>query len=267
MTASIFPFLQDMSLIEVLDLCMVLLLIFQLFRALRKSVAFNIFIGSLVVYIIFMVVKRLEMPLMSELLDRLVSIGLIGLIVVFQPEIRKFLISVGRRSPLGKNGFISRLFQSNSLNKYIVEEEVIEEITQALRSLQQKQLGALLVFAPFDQHDIDGHSGLWINGRLSAKLLESIFMKESPLHDGAVLIDKDKLLAAGVVLPISDNAQLPREIGLRHRSAVGASELHDCLVVVLSEETQQFSIAKSGKLSYQTPMEEVKRAMYEALIA
>lgn len=144
MTASIFPFLQDMSLIEVLDLCMVLLLIFQLFRALRKSVAFNIFIGSLVVYIIFMVVKRLEMPLMSELLDRLVSIGLIGLIVVFQPEIRKFLISVGRRSPLGKNGFISRLFQSNSLNKYIVEEEVIEEITQALRSLQQKQLGALL---------------------------------------------------------------------------------------------------------------------------
>jgi uncharacterized protein (TIGR00159 family) len=267
MTASFFSYYQQLNAIEVLDLLIVLLLVFQLFRALRHSVAFNIFVGSLVVYIIYFVVKRLQMPLMSEILDRLVSIGLIGLIVVFQPEIRKFLISVGRRSPLGKNGFVSRLFQSNALNKYIVEEEVIEEITQALRTLQQKKLGAILVFHRYAQHEIDSHSGNWLNARLSAKLLESIFMKESPLHDGAVFIDKDIILAAGVVLPISDNQQLPAEIGLRHRSAVGASEHHDGLVVVLSEETSQFSIAKNGQLEFQIPMEDVKRAMYEALIA
>jgi diadenylate cyclase len=260
-------YFQNLSFIEIIDILLVVLLVVQLYRALRGSIAFNIFIGGLAIYILWVIVNRLKMPLMSEILDRMVSIGLIGLIVVFQPEIRKFLITLGRRSPLGKNGFISRLFQSNSLNKYIVEEDVIEEISHALKYLQDKKMGAILAIARSEKFEFDTNTGKVINGVVSAKLLESIFEKSSPLHDGAVLIDKDILIAAGVVLPISDSTELPSGTGLRHRSAVGATEHSDVLVVILSEETGRISIAFDGKLKMNLPMEEIKKEMYKAMIA
>ena len=267
MLQDILYYFKHITAIEMLDIFIVLLLIFQLFRALRGSIAFNIFIGTLAIYILWLVVNKLRMPLMSELLDRLVSIGLIGLIVVFQPEVRKFLIALGRRSPLGKNGFVSRLFQSNSLNKYIVEEEVIEEISEALSYLQEKRLGAILVIARSDRFEFDTNTGEMINGRVSAKLIESIFTKSSPLHDGAVLIDKDNLIAAGVVLPISDSSKLPSNIGLRHRSGVGASEHSDVLVVILSEESGKLSMSKGGNLYQDVRHEDVKKEMYDAMIS
>jgi uncharacterized protein (TIGR00159 family) len=266
MAQSFFYYFQSMTFIEWLDIILVVLLIVQLFRALRGSIAFNIFIGGLAIYILWWIVNKLKMPLMSEILDRMVSIGLIGLIVVFQPEIRKFLIVVGRRSPLGKNGFVNKFFQSNSLKKYIVEEEVIEEISQALKFLQEKKMGAILVIARSEKIEFDTNTGKLINGLVSAKLLESIFDKYSPLHDGAVLIDKDILVAAGVVLPISDSSDFQAGVGLRHRSAVGATEHSDVLVVVLSEETGKLSVALEGKLKSNLPMEEVKKEMYKAMI-
>jgi uncharacterized protein (TIGR00159 family) len=267
MTQDIIYYFKHLTAIQVFDMIIVFLLIFQLFRALRGSIAFNIFIGTLVIYLLWLLVNKLNMPLMSEILDRLVSIGLIGLIVVFQPEVRKFLITLGRRSPLGKNGFVSRLFQSNSLNKYIVEEEVIEEISQALSYLQDKKMGATLVIARSDRIEFDTNTGKMINGIVSAKLIESIFSKTSPLHDGAVLIDKDNLIAAGVVLPISDSSTLPGNIGLRHRSAVGATEHSDVISVILSEETGKYSIAKSGNLYQDIRPEDVKKEMYDAMVS
>ncbi|MBK7762153.1 MAG: TIGR00159 family protein [Bacteroidetes bacterium] len=266
MLQNLASYFQHLTVVELCDILLVLLIVFQLFRALRKSIAFNIFIGSIVIYILWLVVKKLQMPLMSEILDRLVSIGLIGLIVVFQPEVRKFLIALGRRSPVGKNGFVSRLFQSNSLNKYIVEEDVIEEITEALTFMQERKIGAILVIARSERFEFDTNTGKMINGRVSAKLLESIFTKESPLHDGAVLIDKDNLIAAAVVLPISDNTKLPSNIGLRHRSGVGATEHSDVLVVILSEESGKISVAKNGNLFQDMRMEDVKKEMYDAMV-
>ncbi|MCC7029655.1 MAG: diadenylate cyclase [Chitinophagaceae bacterium] len=258
-------YFKQLTAIQFVDIALVLLIIFQMFRALRGSIAFNIFIGALVIYILWLIVNRLKMPLMSEILDRLVSIGLIGLLVVFQPEIRKFLIVLGRRSPLGKNGFISRLFQANTLNKYIVEEDVIEEITNALKYFQEKKLGAIIVIARSERFEFDTNTGNMINGSVSAKLLESIFSKSSPLHDGAVIIDRNNLIAAGVVLPISHSAELPSHVGLRHRSAVGATEHNDVLVIVISEETSKLSLAYQGKISMGVPMEEVKKEMYNAM--
>ncbi len=262
-----FAYFDHISLIQMIDIALVLLIVIQLFRALRGSIAFNIFVGALVIYVLWLIVNRLKMPLMSEILDRLVSIGLIGLLVVFQPEIRKFLIVLGRRSPLGKNGFISRLFQANTLNKYIVEEDVIEEITDALRFFQEKKLGAIIVIARSEKFEFDTNTGNMINGSVSAKLLESIFSKSSPLHDGAVIVDRNNLIAAGVVLPISHSVELPTHIGLRHRSAVGASEHNDVLVIVVSEESGKLSIASQGKISMNVPMEEVKKEMYNAMTA
>jgi diadenylate cyclase len=267
MMQDILFYFRHITFIELFDVFLVFLIIIQLFRALKGSIAFNIFIGTLVLYILWIVVNRLQMPLMSEILDRLVSIGLIGLIVVFQPEIRKFLIILGRRSPLGKAGFVSRLFQANTLNKYIVEEEVIEEISEALQHMKEKKLGATLVIVQSQQFEFDTNTGKMINGIVSAKLLESIFAKNSPLHDGAVLIDKDNIIAAGVVLPISDSSKLPSNIGLRHRSAAGASEHSDVLVVILSEETGKLSTSKNGVLYQDIPLEDIKKDMYQAMIA
>ena len=260
-----FEYFKDFSAIRIFDLVLVLLIIVQMFRALKGSIAFNIFIGALVIYILWFVVNKLQMPMMSEILDRLVSIGLIGLLIVFQPEIRKFLIILGRRSPLGKNGFVSRLFQSNTLNKYIVEEDVINEITDSLKFFQEKKLGAILVIVRSERFEFDTNSGNMINGVVSSKLLESIFSKLSPLHDGAVIIDRNNLIAAGVVLPISDSNQLPSHIGLRHRSAVGASEHNDVLVIIVSEENSKLSMASHGKLTMDVPMEDVKKEMYNAM--
>lgn len=260
-------YFSEFSVIQVIDIALVLLLIFQLYRALKGSIAYNIFIGALVVYILWKIVNKLNMVLMGEILDRLASIGLIALIVVFQPEIRKFLINLGRRSPVGKNGFITRLFQSNSLTKYIVEENVIEEIVQALRYFQEKKLGAIIVIARSEKLEFDTNSGSVVNGVVSTKLLTSIFSKSSPLHDGAVLIDRDNLIAAGIVLPISDSNELPTSIGLRHRSAVGATEHSDVLVVVVSEETGKISLASHGKLQMNIAMEDVKKDMFIAMTA
>ncbi len=265
MKEQIFNYFHTLSLIQIADILLVLLIIFQLFRALRRSIAFNIFVGALAIYILWVIVNKLQMPWMSEILDRLVSIGLISMIVVFQPEIRKFLIVLGRTSPLGRNGFLSKIFQSNSLTKYIVEEEVIEEITQALKYLQEKKLGAILVIARSEKFEFNTNTGNMINGVVSAKLLESIFSKSSPLHDGAVLIDRDTILAAGIVLPISDSHELPSTIGLRHRSAVGATEHSDVLVVVVSEENSKISMAQNGKLSIGVPLEEVKKELYNVM--
>jgi diadenylate cyclase len=265
MQEEIINYFRHFSFNELLDVSLVLLIVFQLYRALRGSIAFNIFIGAIVIYILWIIVNRLQMPLMSEILDRLVSIGLISMIVVFQPEIRKFLIHLGRRSPFGKTGILSKFFQSNSLNKYIIEEEVIEEISQALMHLKLRGLGAILVIARSDKFEFDTNTGSVINGTVSAKLLESIFSKTSPLHDGAVLIDKDNLLAAGIVLPVSESNDLPSNIGLRHRSAVGASEHSDVLAVVLSEENSKLSLATQGKIIMDVDLEKVKQALFHAM--
>jgi diadenylate cyclase len=265
MYAEILDYFKHFSLNEMLDILFVLVILFQLYRALRGSIAFNIFIGAIVIYILWIIVNKLNMPMMSEILDRLVSIGMISMIVVFQPEIRKFLIHLGKRAPFGKSGALSKFFQSNSLNKYIIEEDVIEEISQALIHLKQKGLGAIIAIARSDKFEFDTNTGKVINGVVSAKLLESIFSKTSPLHDGAVLIDKDNLMAAGIVLPVSESNDLPSNIGLRHRSAVGASEHSDVLVIVLSEENNKFSLANQGKLIMDVDLEKVKQELFSAM--
>lgn len=244
---------------------LVVLLIFQLYRALKGSIAYNIFLGALVVYILWKIVDHQNMVLMGEILDRLASIGLIALVVVFQPEIRKFLVNLGRRSPFGKNGFITRLFQSNSLNKYLVEEGVMEEVVQAVRYFQEKKIGATIVIARSENFEFDTNTGCIVNGVVSTKLLTSIFSKLSPLHDGAVVIDKDNLIAAGIVLPLSDSNELPSSIGLRHRSAVGATEHSDVLVLIVSEESGKISLASHGKLNLHVPMEDAKKELFIAL--
>lgn len=263
MLLQISEYFSGFTWIQVIDLLLVVLLIFQLYRAVKGSIAFNIFIGALIIYILWRFIVWLEMPLMGEIFDRLVSIGLIGLIVLFQPELRKFLINLGRR-PTGP--LIKRFFKSSGLKKYIAEEEVINESMEAIHKFIEQKVGATLVFARSDKYQLDTNSGVLINGLVSSELLNSIYSVDSPLKDGAILIDNNQIVAAGITLPISDSQKMASHRGLRHRAALGAAESGEVIAVVISKETQEVSVAKDTVLHEALSLEEVKKTMYEALV-
>ncbi len=246
-----------------LDVTLVLLLVFQLYRSVKGSIAFNIFIGALIIYILWRVIYWLEMPLMGEIFNRLVSIGLIGLIVLFQPELRKFLINLGRRPT---SGMFPRFFKTSGLKKYIAEEEIINETMEAIHKFIKEKVGATLVIARTDKYQLDTNSGVLINGLVSSELLNSIFSPDSPLKNGAVLIDNNQIIAAGITLPISDSQKMASHRGLRHRAALGAAEHGEVIAIAISEETQEVSVAKDKVLMESLSLEEVKKLMYEALV-
>jgi diadenylate cyclase len=251
---------------EILDIILVILLLIQLYRTLRGTIAVSIFTGLLGIYILYNLIKLVEMPLLTEILNRIISIGMIGLIVVFQPEIRRFLINIGKNSPFSKNGLLSKFLQSSSLKKYVIEEESIENISRSIKYFLENKIGALLVICKSNNVDFDSNTGVMINGEVSSRLLESIFERNSPLHDGAVIIDKNSIIAARIVLPITEATSLPSRVGLRHRAAVGASEHSDVLVVIISEEKNNISYAEDGKLFTDVSLDQLKKKMYEAMI-
>jgi len=256
-------YFSELSWIEIIDISLFLLLIFQLYRAVKGSIAFNIFIGALIIYLLWRVIVWLEMPLMGEIFNRLVSIGLIGLIVLFQPELRKFLINIGRR-PTGP--LIKRFFKTSGLKKYIAEEEVINESMEAIHKFIEQKVGATLVFARSNKYQLDTNNGVFINGLVSSELLNSIFCADSPLKNGAVLIDNNQIVAAGITLPISDSQKMASHRGLRHRAALGAAENGEVIAFVISQETGEVSVAKDTVLMEALSLEEVKQEMYKALV-
>lgn len=249
--------------IRIIDVLLVGLLIFQLYRAVKGSIAFNIFIGALIIYLLWRLIDWLEMPLMGEIFDRLVSIGLIGLIVLFQPELRKFLINLGRRPTIG---IFKRFFKTSGLKKYIAEEEIINETMEAIHKFIEEKVGATIVIARTDKYQLDTNSGVLVNGLVSSELLNSIFGDDSPLKNGAVLIDNNQIVAAGLTLPISDSQRMASHRGLRHRAALGAAEHGEVIAIVISEETQEVSVAQDTVLHEALSLEEVKKIMYEALV-
>ncbi len=263
MLFQIATYFSGITIIEIIDFLLVLLIIFQLYRAVKGSIAFNIFIGALIIYLLWRVIVWLEMPLMGEIFNRLVSIGLIGLIVLFQPELRKFLINLGRRPT---SGIFTRFFKASGLKKYIAEEEVINESMEAIHKFIEQKVGATLVFARSNKYQLDTNSGVLINGLVSSELLNSIFAEGSSLNKGAVLIDNNQIVAAGITLPISDSQKMAAHRGLRHRAALGAAETGEVIVVVISKETQEVSLAKDKVLLEAISLEEVKKEMYNALV-
>jgi len=263
MQLAITEYFSGFTFIQVIDLLLVFLLVFQLYRSVKGSIAFNIFIGALIIYLLWRLVAWLEMPLMSEIVNRLVSIGLIGLIVLFQPELRKFLINLGRRPT---SGIFRRLFEKSGLKKYIAEEEIINETMEAIHKFIKEKVGATLVIARSDKYQLDTNSGVLVNGLVSSELLNSIFSVDSPLKNGAVLIDNNQLVAAGITLPISDSQKMAAHRGLRHRAALGAAENGEVIAIVISQETQEVSVALDKVLMESLNLEEVKKLMYEALV-
>ena len=227
------------NLTNIIDILLVITIIVLLFRWLRGTYANRIIIGLIVVYIVWKVVSIFHLTVLSEILGQIIQVGVILLVIIFQPEIRKFLYLLGNRK-------FFKWFTRNSKEDNI--EDDIDSIVRACKRMSAAQTGALIVIAR--KHPLSEviATGEQIDALVSRELIENIFFKNSPLHDGAIVIKKHRITAAHCILPVSKSESLPSYVGLRHRSAVGITSETDAIAVVVSEQTGQIAISIQGSL-------------------
>lgn len=235
---------------DLLDILIVGYLMFQIYKLLRGSLGFNIFLGLVFIFCIWWLVAALGMPLLSKVLSQFVSVGMIALLVLFQPELRRFLLYVGQGSFRGRFAFLDKLLKREIDQHDPEKEHRIRQIVVAAEQMAHAKTGALMLFS--NNATLDGlySSGVLLNADISTELITSIFFKDSPLHDGAMIISNRKVVAASCVLPISENPNIPQKLGLRHRAAVGITEGTDLIAFIISEETGKISYARSGQLTF-----------------
>lgn len=227
---------------DVIDILLVTIILFETYRLLRKSGVANLFWGILAFIVVwFIVVFGFQLELTGALFDRIISVGAIALIVIFQEEIRSFFNRLGARfSSLA-------LFKRGNENETASRQQVLE-ITQACRHMASTKTGALIVVAGVDDLKDIIETGERLDATVSARLIENIFFKNTPLHDGALIIREGKLVAAACILPVSHNQSIPQHYGLRHRAALGLTEKSDATCIVVSEETGHISVAENGTI-------------------
>lgn len=238
-------FLQ-FRLLDAIDIILVALLLYELFNLLKGTGAINIFFGIVAVIILWKVVTAFEMILLTEILGAFISVGFIALIVVFQPEIRQFLLLLGTTSFMA--GKRKRRFLFWRISMANDEKLEVDKIVKACQSMSNQKTGALIILAKTNELKPYIQTGELIDARLSDQLIETIFFKNSPLHDGALIITGNSIKAARCILPVSGNMHIDVTLGLRHRAAMGITEKTDAISIVVSEETGELSYAKSGVL-------------------
>lgn len=226
---------------DVVDILLVALLLYEVYRLLKRSGAVSLFWGILAFVVVWVLVSFVfQLELISALFDRIVSVGAVGLIVIFQGEIRSFFYRVGNR--------FARLRRRSPFQREADQQAVTSEIALACSHMAKQKTGALIVLAGTHQYAEYTDTGEAIDARISARMIENIFFKNTPLHDGALFIANGRLSAAACILPVSKRGDLPKAYGLRHRAALGLTEKTDTTCIVVSEETGRISIAKGDEI-------------------
>ena len=244
---------------DALDIFLVASLLFYVYRLMKESRSLNIFVGIMLFVLIWLFVSQvLEMRLLGSILDKLVSVGVIALIVIFQEDIRRFLYEIG--SQKGMRRFV-RFFRSNKDDAREVDKETIMPIVMACIDLSRGKVGALIVIERGIRLDDIVDTGDVIDARINQRLIENIFFKNSPLHDGAMIIVGKRIRAAGCILPVSHNHDIPKELGLRHRAALGISQDSDAIAIVVSEETGGISVAIKGAFQLRLSAEKLENIL------
>ncbi|MBT3547122.1 MAG: TIGR00159 family protein [Flavobacterium sp.] len=233
----------DFSFLDVLDILLVAILIYYIYKLLKGTVAINIFIGIAFIFLIWKITQILKMEMLSNILGYLLSGGVIALIIVFQQEIRKFLLMIGTSNVASRTNFLKQL---KFLKSEIALETDVDTLLNACKKMSKTKTGALIVLERTNSLDFLINTGDVMNAEMNEVLLESIFYKNSPLHDGATIIRDNFVVATRVVLPISDSINIPSRFGLRHRAAFGITEKTDALCLLVSEETGEISYIKDG---------------------
>ncbi len=232
--------------LDIIDILLVAFLLYALYNFLKGTVAINIFIGIVAIFLLWKVVTVLEMELLSDILGAFISVGFIALIVIFQPEIRKFLLAVGTPTYLKrkKGKFLFWNFSFGPENDLDIDTIIV-----ACQRMSDSREGALIVISKTNELKQFIETGEVINATISSPLIENLFFKNTPLHDGAMIISNNKIVAAACILPVSNNSELPKRLGLRHRAAVGITEVSDAIAVTVSEQTGMISYSKSGEIT------------------
>ncbi len=249
---------------DLVDVLLVALMLYYIYRLMRESRSLNVFIGIMVFVITWLFVSQvLQMRLLGSILDKLVSVGVIALIVLFQEDIRKFLYNLGahQRMRAFRRFFISRSGEKNLKDI----KETIMPIVMSSMNMSKGKVGALIVIerdVPLDDIMLTGDL---IDANINQRLIENIFFKNSPLHDGAMVVSKKRIRAAGCILPVSHDLDIPKELGLRHRAAMGISQESDAVAVVVSEETGGISVAIKGEFRLRLSAEELESILTKEL--
>lgn len=251
MMLGVFSFL-NMSLVDVIDILLVASFIYLVFRWIRNSSALNIFLAILLLLILQLIVVAFDMKLMSAVLGTILDVGVIALIVIFQPEIRRFLMRIGSGYSLNK------IFK---VKEKRMDGAVVNEIVQACEAMSEQRTGALIVFPHKTSLQYIIETGDEIDAQVSSRLLMNLFFKNSPLHDGALIISNGRVVAARCTLPITKRTDIPAKFGMRHKAAIGISEESDATVIVVSEETGGISYIKDGVVELVTTTNNLKNLL------
>lgn len=256
MPLEIFGFLK-FSFTDMLDVLLVGLLIYFIFRWIRDSAAMNIFTAVISIYVLRVIADALKMKLISALLGTFIDVGVLAVIIIFQPEIRHFLIRFGSGSRLG---YKTRRFIGKFLGNEdkAMDNAAVKEITEACRSMSEQKTGALIVIPHTVSLSDIIETGDRIDANINRRLIMNLFFKNSPLHDGAVIIDNHHIVAARCTLPITERTDIPARFGMRHKAAIGITEETDADVIVVSEETGGISFVHGGTLTEIQNMNELK---------
>lgn len=244
------------GIIDVIDILLVALMLYYLYRVTRGTSAFSIILGVVMLYLMYIVVRALNMELLSGILGQFIGVGIIAVVVIFQPEIRRFLQMLG----LQQNHRISRLFGRENSDSDLD----VDSLVKACVDMGETKTGALIVLQQTSDLSLMAEGGIAVDAKVSPSLLENLFFKNSPLHDGAIIINRNRVVAARCILP-STQSQVPKSYGTRHRAALGMSEVSDAIILVVSEETGALSIAQGGVIQRDIEPDKFKSVLVKRL--
>ncbi|WP_372949820.1 diadenylate cyclase CdaA [Mariniphaga sp.] len=256
------PLFITIRFLDILDILLVALLLYQLYRLIKGTVAFNIVIGLFSLYLLWLIVKALNMQLLGSIMGQFIGVGVLALIIVFHPEIRKFLVFIGTNYNVNRVLSLDKLFGTHKGKT--VENEQIEILAEACFSLSKSKTGALIVIARTSELADQIRTGELLNAQISSSLLRTIFFKNTPLHDGAVVIKNNIIVAAGCILPLTQR-DVDKTLGLRHRAAIGITENTDAVAIIVSEERGSVSFVDEGDIKRRISREVLIELLEESL--
>jgi len=246
--------------IDVLDIVLVAILIYQLYYLVKGTVAINIFVGILLIYLLWIVVRVANMQLFGSILSKFIDVGFIALLIVFQPELRRFLLFIGT-SDIFTKGKIGKGLFDFKWNVSTAQLLDINSIVKACKNMSEQKTGAILILTKENDLKFYANTGDSIDAKVSVRMIESIFYKNSPLHDGAIIISNNIIVAARCVLPVTEHADFPAHLGMRHRAAVGITENTDAIAIVVSEQTGEISYSIAGELKHAVSHERLRELL------
>jgi diadenylate cyclase len=244
----------ELHFVDVIDILLVAVLFYQLYNLVKGTVAVNILVGILLFYLLWLFVKALNMELFGSILAKFIDVGFIALLIVFQQELRRFLLFIGTTNIFSKGKFRKNLFEFKWQTAQMQKLDK-NSIIKACKNMSESKTGAIIIITKNNDLSFYANTGDTIDARVSVRMIESIFYKNSPLHDGAIIISENNIKAARCVLPVTENVDFPAHLGMRHRAAVGITENTDAIAIVVSEQTGEISFSKEGKLKHALSLE------------